>query len=55
MANVKPKVKKKERMVKKKGNTERKQQHFLKREEASNVSEQGDKGWIHVILSLIHI
>jgi len=39
----KPKMKKKERMVKEREN-------FLKRkEEASNVSEQRDKGWIHVI------
>ena len=45
----KPKIKKKERMVKKKGKRERKPQHFLKRKEASNVSEQRDKGWIHVI------
>ena len=37
-------------MVKKKGKRERKQQqHFLKRKEASNISEQRDKGWIHVI------
>ena len=37
-------------MVKKKGKRERKQQPlFEKKEEASNVSEQWDKGWIHVI------
>ena len=50
MAN-KPKIKKKERMVKKKGERDRKQQqHFLKRKrrQLSNVSEQRDKGWIHV-------
>ena len=48
MAN-KPKVKKKERMVKMKGNRERIQQHHSeKKEEASNVSEQRDKGCIHV-------
>ena len=32
-------------MVKKKGKRETKQQHFLE----SNVSEQRDKGWTHVI------
>ena len=49
MAN-KPKMKKKERMVKKTGKRESKQQqHSEKKEEASNVSEQLDKGWIHVI------
>ena len=39
-------------MVKKKGKRERKQQQltlFEKKEEANNVSEQWDKGWIHVI------
>ena len=52
MAN-KPKItKKKERMVKKKGKRERKTTTTTfseKKEEASNVSEQRDKGWIHVI------
>ena len=47
MAN-KPKIKKKERMVKKKGKRE-KTTLSEKKEEASNVSEQRDKGWIHVI------
>ena len=42
MAN-KPKIKTKELMVKKKGKRERKQQ------QARNVSEQRDKGYIHVI------
>ena len=46
MAN-KPKIKKKERMVKKKGKRERTLPE--KKEEASNVSEQRDKGWMHVI------
>ena len=39
-------------MVKKKGKKERKQQQTTlseKKEEASNVSEQRSKGWIHVI------
>ena len=39
-------------MVKKKGKRDRKQQQltlFEKKEEANNVSEQRDKGWIHVI------
>jgi len=37
-------------MVKKKGKRERKQPTLSgKKEEASNVSEQRDKGWIHVI------
>ena len=45
MAN-KPKIKKKERMVKKKGKGERKQQHFLKRKmrqvmSASNGTKAG--------------
>ena len=45
MAN-KPKIKKKERMVKKKGKRERKQQHFLKRKSrqvvlASNGTKAG--------------
>ena len=50
MAN-KPKLKKKERMVKKKGGKEREKTTTLseKKEEASNVSEQLDKDWIHVI------
>ena len=49
MAN-KPKIKKKERMVKKKGKRERKTTTLSeKKEEASNVSEQREKGWIHVI------
>ena len=43
MAN-KPKIKKKERMVKKKGKTTLSE----KKEEASDVSKQRDKGWIHV-------
>ena len=48
MAN-KPKIKKKERMVKKKGKRERKTTTLSeKKEEASNVSEQRDKGWIYV-------
>ena len=48
MAN-KPKIKKKERMVKKKGKREKTTTLSEKKEEASNVSEQRDKGWIHVI------
>ena len=37
-------------MVKKKRKREKTTKHFLKRKEgASNVSEQRDKGWIHVI------
>ena len=48
MAN-KPNLKKKERMVKKKGKRERTTTLSEKKEEASNVSEQRDKGWIHVI------
>ena len=49
MAN-KPKIKKKERMVKKKGKREKTTTTLSeKKEEASNVSEQRDKGWIHVI------
>ena len=39
----KPKIKKKERMVK-----ERERELSEKKEEAGNVSEQRDKGWIHV-------
>ena len=55
MAN-KPKIKKKERMVKKKWKREKTTTPLSeKKEEASNVSEQRDKGWIHAILSLIHI
>ena len=50
MAN-KPKIKKKECMVKKNGKRESKTTTTLseKKEEASNVSEQRDKGWIHVM------
>ena len=48
MAN-KPKIKKKERIVKKKGKREKTTPLSEKKEEASNVSEQQDKGWIHVI------
>ena len=48
MAN-KPKIKKKECMVKKKGKRDKTTTHCEKKEEASNVSEQQDKGWIHVI------
>ena len=48
MAN-KPKMKKKERMVKKKGKRVKTTTLSEKKEEASNVSEQRDKGWIHVI------
>ena len=46
MAN-KPKIKK----GKKKGKKERKNKTTLseKKEEANNVSEQRDKGWLHVI------
>ena len=47
MAN-KPKIKNKERRVKKNGKRE-KTTLSEKKEEASNVSEQQDKGWIHVI------
>ena len=36
-------------MVKKKGKGERTTTLLEKKEEASNVSEQQDKGWIHVI------
>ena len=46
----KPKIKKKERMVKKKGKREKTTTKLSeKKEEASNVSDQRDKGWIHVI------
>ena len=49
MAN-KPKIKKKERMVKKKAKREKTTTTLSeKKEEASNVSEQRDKGWIHII------
>ena len=50
MAN-KTKTKKKERMVKKKGEKREKTTKTLskKKEEASNVSEERDRGWIHVI------
>ena len=48
MAN-KPKIKKKEHTVKKKGKRDKTTTLFEKTEEASNVSEQRDKGWIHVI------
>ena len=49
MAN-KPKIKKKESMVKKKGE-EREKTTTLpeKKEDVSNVSKQRDKGWTHVI------
>ena len=40
---------KEERMVKKKGEREKTTTLSQKKEEASNVSEQRDKGWIHVI------
>ena len=50
------KDKKKESLVKKKGERRQKTTTLSEtKEEASNVSEQRDKGWIHVILSLIHI
>ena len=39
----------KERMVKKKGKRERKQNNTFRKERRGNVSEQRDKGWIHVI------
>ena len=46
----KPKIKKNECMVKKKGKREKTTTTLSeKKEEASNVSEQRDKGWIHVI------
>ena len=49
MAN-KPKIKKKERIVKKKGKREKTTTTlFEQKEEASNVSKQRDKVWIHVI------
>ena len=49
MANN-PKIKKKERMVKKKGEKREKTTTLSeKKEKASNVSEQRDNGWIHVI------
>ena len=54
MAN-KPEIKqtkKKEGMVEKRRKTTKKQTTTTlseKKEEAKNVSEQGDKGWIHVI------
>ena len=48
MAN-KPKIQKKERMVKKKGKRDTTTTFCEKKEEAGNVSEQRDKGWIHVI------
>ena len=48
MAN-KLKIKKKECMVKKKGEREKTTTVSEKKEEASNVREQRDKGWIHVI------
>ena len=51
MAN-KPKTKKKERMVERRGK-DKKETNLKslseKKEEARNVSEQRDKGWIHVI------
>ncbi len=50
MAN-KPEIKKKERIVEKKRKREKNKTTTLseKKEEARNVSEQRDKGWIHVI------
>ena len=49
MAN-KPKIKEKECMVKKEGKKEKTTTTLSeKKEEASNVSKQWDKGWIHVI------
>ena len=50
MAN-KPEIKKKERMVEKKRKREKNKTKTLseKKDEARNVSEQRDKGWIHVI------
>ena len=51
MAN-KPEIKKKERMVEKKRKREKNKTTTTlseKKEEARNVSEQRDKGWIHVI------
>ena len=53
MANkpkIKKKRKKKERVVKKKGKREKTTTTLSEmKEEASNVSEQRDKGWRHVI------
>ena len=43
---IKTKMKKKECMVKKKGKRE-KTTILSEKKEASNVSEQRDKGWIH--------
>ena len=50
MAN-KPKIKKKERMVEEKRKREKNKTKTLseKKEEARNVGEPRDKGWIHVI------
>ena len=50
MAN-KPAIKKKERMVEKKRKREKNKTKTCseKKEEVRNVSEQGDKDWIHVI------
>ena len=48
MAN-KPEIKKKERIVEKKRKREKNKTLSEKKEEARNVSEQRDKGWIHVI------
>ena len=50
MAN-KPAIKKKERMVEKRRKREKNKTKTLseKKDEARNVSEQRDKGWIHVI------
>ena len=51
MAN-KPEIKKKQRMVEKKRKREKNKTKTTlseKKEEARNVSEQQDKGWIHVI------
>ena len=47
MAN-KPKIKKQEHIVKKKGKKRRKKT-LSEKGEVSNVNEQWDKGWIHVI------
>ena len=54
----KPKIKKERTHGEKEGEKRDKTTLFEKKEEASNVSEQRDKGWTHVIrvhLSLIHI
>ena len=51
MANVKPKIKKERMHGETEGEKRKKTTTTLseKKEEASNVSEQRDKGWIHVI------